>query len=159
MAFHLGSLGFLTPFKFDTYQTQVTQIIEGTCAGTRGITTSFTLNCLQSVFSSFRTLKESLVCILRHAGNAAIVLRSRLKVRVMKANMEKKARVDEKGIILTNGDVESSWKAVQYQVTRVKTTASTFHRVTLRRRGTNKTCRLKPRILLRRAGCKRTSQI
>lgn len=32
MAFHLGSLGFLTPFKFDTYQTQVTQIIEGTCA-------------------------------------------------------------------------------------------------------------------------------
>lgn len=30
MAFHLGSLGFLTPFKFDTYQSQVTQIIEGT---------------------------------------------------------------------------------------------------------------------------------
>lgn len=44
------------------------------------------------------------------------MLRSRLKVRVLKANMEKKARVDEKGIILTNGDVESSWKAVQYQV-------------------------------------------
>uniref|UniRef100_A0A671UDI5 NAD(+) kinase n=1 Tax=Sparus aurata TaxID=8175 RepID=A0A671UDI5_SPAAU len=43
MAFHLGSLGFLTPFKFDTYQSQVTQIIE---------------------------------------GNAAIVLRSRLVVRV-----------------------------------------------------------------------------
>ena len=30
MAFHLGSLGFLTPFKFDSYQSQVTQIIEGT---------------------------------------------------------------------------------------------------------------------------------
>lgn len=30
MAFHLGSLGFLTPFKFDTYQSQVTQVIEGT---------------------------------------------------------------------------------------------------------------------------------
>lgn len=30
MAFHLGSLGFLTPFKFDTYKSQVTQIIEGT---------------------------------------------------------------------------------------------------------------------------------
>ncbi|CAG01748.1 unnamed protein product, partial [Tetraodon nigroviridis] len=29
MAFHLGSLGFLTPFKFDTYQSQVTQVIEG----------------------------------------------------------------------------------------------------------------------------------
>ncbi|XP_042347138.1 NAD kinase isoform X1 [Plectropomus leopardus] len=77
MAFHLGSLGFLTPFKFDTYQSQVTQIIE---------------------------------------GNAAIVLRSRLKVRVLKENWEKKARVDEKGFILTNGDIESSWKAVQYQV-------------------------------------------
>ncbi|XP_053173657.1 NAD kinase isoform X1 [Scomber japonicus] len=77
MAFHLGSLGFLTPFKFDTYQSQVTQIIE---------------------------------------GNAAIVLRSRLKVRVLKENWDKKARVDEKGIILTNGDIESSRKAVQYQV-------------------------------------------
>lgn len=29
MAFHLGSLGFLTPFKFETYQSQVTQVIEG----------------------------------------------------------------------------------------------------------------------------------
>uniref|UniRef100_A0A7N6ARH5 NAD(+) kinase n=1 Tax=Anabas testudineus TaxID=64144 RepID=A0A7N6ARH5_ANATE len=77
MAFHLGSLGFLTPFKFDTYQSQVTQIIE---------------------------------------GNAAIVLRSRLKVRVLKENWEKKARVDEKGIILTNGDIENSRKVVQYQV-------------------------------------------
>ncbi|KAJ4934539.1 hypothetical protein JOQ06_007332 [Pogonophryne albipinna] len=77
MAFHLGSLGFLTPFKFDTYQSQVDQVIE---------------------------------------GNAAIVLRSRLKVRVLKENWEKKARLDEKGIILTNGDTESRWKSVQYQV-------------------------------------------
>ncbi|XP_074500743.1 NAD kinase isoform X2 [Sebastes fasciatus] len=77
MAFHLGSLGFLTPFKFETYQSQVNQIIE---------------------------------------GNAAIVLRSRLKVRVLKENWEKKARVDGKGIILTNGEMESSWKSVQHQV-------------------------------------------
>lgn len=49
-------------------------------------------------------------------GNAAIVLRSRLKVRVLKENWEKKARVDEKGIILTNGDIENSRKVVQYQV-------------------------------------------
>lgn len=77
MAFHLGSLGFLTPFKFDTYQSQVTQIIE---------------------------------------GNTAIVLRSRLKVQVLKANWEKKARLDEKGIILMNGDNEHNWKATQYQV-------------------------------------------
>ncbi|XP_054645438.1 NAD kinase [Dunckerocampus dactyliophorus] len=69
MAFHLGSLGFLTPFKFDTYQSQVTQIIE---------------------------------------GNAAIVLRSRLKVRVH--------REREKGVFLNNGDVDSSHKAAYYQV-------------------------------------------
>lgn len=52
------------------------------------------------------------------AGNAAIVLRSRLKVRVLKENREKRARVDDLGVILTNGDVESSRKVVQYQVTR-----------------------------------------
>lgn len=57
--------------------------------------------------------------VLFNAGNAAIVLRSRLKVRVLKENREKKAQLDEKGIILTNGDMESSWKAVQYQVKRV----------------------------------------
>ncbi|KAI3357116.1 hypothetical protein L3Q82_015584, partial [Scortum barcoo] len=86
MAFHLGSLGFLTPFKFDTYQSQVTQIIEG-------------------------NLPKLSVSV-----NAAIVLRSRLKVRVLKENLEKKARVDEKGIILTNGDIDSSRKTMQYQV-------------------------------------------
>ncbi|KAM4563238.1 NAD kinase isoform 1-T1 [Odontesthes bonariensis] len=77
MAFHLGSLGFLTPFNFDSYQSQVTQIIE---------------------------------------GNAAIILRSRLKVQVFKENWEKKDGMDEKGIIHTNRDVESSHKAMQYQV-------------------------------------------
>ncbi|KAM6982198.1 NAD kinase isoform 2-T2 [Tautogolabrus adspersus] len=77
MAFHLGSLGFLTPLKFDTYQSQVTQMIE---------------------------------------GNTAIVLRSRLKVRVFKENWDKKARVDENGIILTNGDMDSCRKPLQYQV-------------------------------------------
>lgn len=56
---------------------------------------------------------------LLNTGNAAIVLRSRLKVKVLKDNREKKGQVDEKGIILTNGDMESSWKAVQYQVKRV----------------------------------------
>ncbi|CAM9939459.1 NAD kinase-like isoform X1 [Lampetra planeri] len=45
MAFHLGSLGFLTPFKFETFRPSVSQVIE---------------------------------------GNAALVLRSRLRVRVMK---------------------------------------------------------------------------
>ncbi|XP_042618891.1 NAD kinase isoform X2 [Cyprinus carpio] len=70
MAFHLGSLGFLTPFKFDTYQSQVTQVIE---------------------------------------GNAAVILRSRLEVKVMKKNREKES-VEEISLV-TNGD-----KTMHYQV-------------------------------------------
>ncbi|CAL8344154.1 unnamed protein product [Merluccius merluccius] len=49
MAFHLGSLGFLTPFKFESYKTEVTKVFE---------------------------------------GNAAITLRSRLKVKVVKAALQ-----------------------------------------------------------------------
>ena len=29
MAFHLGSLGFLTPFLFDNFQEKVTSVLEG----------------------------------------------------------------------------------------------------------------------------------
>lgn len=29
MAFHLGSLGFLTPFEFNNYQEQVSNVLEG----------------------------------------------------------------------------------------------------------------------------------
>lgn len=29
MAFHLGSLGFLTPFKFESYRTEVAKVFEG----------------------------------------------------------------------------------------------------------------------------------
>ena len=29
MAFHLGSLGFLTPFEFDNFEEQVTNVLEG----------------------------------------------------------------------------------------------------------------------------------
>lgn len=32
MAFHLGSLGFLTPFKFESYKTEVAKVFEGTHA-------------------------------------------------------------------------------------------------------------------------------
>ncbi|XP_043087967.1 NAD kinase isoform X2 [Puntigrus tetrazona] len=70
MAFHLGSLGFLTPFKFDTFQSQVTQVIE---------------------------------------GNAAIILRSRLEVKVVKEYREK-GSVDEMSLV-TNGN-----RTIQYQV-------------------------------------------
>ncbi|KAK7884361.1 hypothetical protein WMY93_027484 [Mugilogobius chulae] len=62
IAFHLGSLGFLTPFKFDTYQSQLTQVIQ---------------------------------------GNAAIVLRSRLR---------------NNGLSLTNGETEGTQRPEEYQV-------------------------------------------
>lgn len=77
MAFHLGSLGFLTPFDFNTYQSQVTQVIE---------------------------------------GNAAIMLRTRLKVKVVKECREKNGAVDEKSLIITKGDTEPAHKTMQYQV-------------------------------------------
>ncbi|KAJ0036121.1 hypothetical protein NQD34_004798 [Periophthalmus magnuspinnatus] len=70
IAFHLGSLGFLTPFKFDTYQSQLTQVIQ---------------------------------------GNAALVLRSRLRVRVTKGSSEK-----NNGLSLTNREGEGA--AEEYQV-------------------------------------------
>ncbi|XP_051759915.1 NAD kinase isoform X2 [Ctenopharyngodon idella] len=76
MAFHLGSLGFLTPFNFDTYQSQVNQVIE---------------------------------------GNAAIILRSRLEVKVVKECREKEP-VEETSLIITNGDSEPKHKTMQYQV-------------------------------------------
>lgn len=80
------------------------------------------------LFQFFFIAKETLciyICIFNlNKGNAAIVLRSRLVVRVLKENWEKKARMDEKGIILTNGDVESSRKAMQYQVTPAPYTAT-----------------------------------
>ncbi|XP_046706947.1 NAD kinase b [Silurus meridionalis] len=50
MAFHLGSLGFLTPFKFESYKTEVDKVF---------------------------------------AGNAAVVLRSRLKVKVLKGSLHR----------------------------------------------------------------------
>ncbi|MCJ8731932.1 hypothetical protein PDJAM_G00204830 [Pangasius djambal] len=50
MAFHLGSLGFLTPFRFESYKTEVDKVF---------------------------------------AGNAAVVLRSRLKVKVLKGSLQR----------------------------------------------------------------------
>lgn len=34
MAFHLGSLGFLTPFKFESYKTEVAKVLEGKYSAT-----------------------------------------------------------------------------------------------------------------------------
>ncbi|OWK08318.1 hypothetical protein Celaphus_00011048 [Cervus elaphus hippelaphus] len=81
MAFHLGSLGFLTPFNFENFQSQVTQVIQ---------------------------------------GNAAVVLRSRLKVRVVKEPRGKKVAVpngiSENGLLAASLDMEVGKQAVQYQV-------------------------------------------
>ncbi|XP_044523485.1 NAD kinase isoform X2 [Gracilinanus agilis] len=81
MAFHLGSLGFLTPFNFENFQSQVTQVIE---------------------------------------GNAAIVLRSRLKVKVVKELREKKGvlqnGIDENGVLAPGLDKDSPKHMMNYQV-------------------------------------------
>ncbi|KAL4635856.1 NAD kinase-like isoform X2 [Arapaima gigas] len=71
MAFHLGSLGFLMPFKFEAYKTEVAKVFE---------------------------------------GNAAITLRSRLKVKVVKDALQRTGRmyvVEENGTVAqaeTDGD-------------------------------------------------------
>ncbi|XP_063091360.1 NAD kinase isoform X2 [Cavia porcellus] len=81
MAFHLGSLGFLTPFTFESFQSQLTQVIE---------------------------------------GNAAVVLRSRLKVRVVKEPRTKKLAehngLGESGNGLPSPQLEGGKQALQYQV-------------------------------------------
>ncbi|XP_006732500.1 NAD kinase isoform X1 [Leptonychotes weddellii] len=81
MAFHLGSLGFLTPFNFENFQSQVTQVIQ---------------------------------------GNAAVVLRSRLKVRVVKELRGKKMVVpngiSENGLLAADLDAEVGKQVMQYQV-------------------------------------------
>ena len=50
MAFHLGSLGFLTPFEFNNYQEQVTNVLEGEVV----VVFSFLSlkNCLQNFSTS-----------------------------------------------------------------------------------------------------------
>ncbi|XP_043926009.1 NAD kinase-like [Protopterus annectens] len=83
MAFHLGSFGFLTPFKFETYKTDVSKVIE---------------------------------------GSAAIILRSRLKVKVVKklANIqetESRYKVDENGLVPQSSiDTDSGKIILQVQV-------------------------------------------
>ncbi|XP_037355553.1 NAD kinase [Talpa occidentalis] len=83
MAFHLGSLGFLTPFSFASFRSQVAQVIQ---------------------------------------GNAAVVLRSRLKVRVAKEPRGRKAAVPngvrENGAPASSpdADAEAGKQVMQYQV-------------------------------------------
>ncbi|XP_004695335.1 PREDICTED: NAD kinase [Condylura cristata] len=81
MAFHLGSLGFLTPFSFESFRAQVAQVIQ---------------------------------------GNAAIVLRSRLLVRVVKEPRGRRAAVPnglrEHGAPAAGPHAELGRQVMQYQV-------------------------------------------
>ena len=67
MAFHLGSLGFLTPFEFENFEQQVTHVLEGKLL--------FHLQKLRSIH--FHSKSGFL-------GHAALTLRSRLRCIVMK---------------------------------------------------------------------------
>ncbi|MBN3298563.1 NAD kinase b isoform X2 [Amia ocellicauda] len=83
MAFHLGSLGFLTPFKFESYKTEVAKVFE---------------------------------------GNAAIILRSRLKVKVVKdiSHVQEAAqhyKAEENGLVPhSHMDSEAGKITLQLQV-------------------------------------------
>lgn len=78
MAFHLGSLGFLTPFKFESYKTEVAKVFE---------------------------------------GNAAITLRSRLKVKVVKDQLQRTGGEQEtNGMVLPQGHVTSEVGKVTLQL-------------------------------------------
>lgn len=80
MAFHLGSLGFLTPFKFESYKTEVAKVFE---------------------------------------GNAAITLRSRLKVKVVKDMFQRTGLPqygEENGVSQSRTGVEAGKVTLQLQV-------------------------------------------
>ncbi|XP_035279255.1 NAD kinase b isoform X3 [Anguilla anguilla] len=80
MAFHLGSLGFLTPFKFESYKTEVAKVFE---------------------------------------GNAAITLRSRLKVKVVKEMFQRTGVPrygEENGVCQSHQDSEAGKVTLQLQV-------------------------------------------
>lgn len=53
MAFHLGSLGFLTPFEFDNFQEQVTNVLEGKHVELLNDVLSDSDNLRPSIFPSF----------------------------------------------------------------------------------------------------------
>uniref|UniRef100_A0A8C4IEW9 NAD(+) kinase n=1 Tax=Dicentrarchus labrax TaxID=13489 RepID=A0A8C4IEW9_DICLA len=77
MAFHLGSLGFLTPFKFESYKTEVAKVFE---------------------------------------GNAAITLRSRLKVKVVKDMLQRQQQQQEHNGLPPQGHTNSEAGKVTLQL-------------------------------------------
>ena len=69
MAFHLGSLGFLTPFEFDHFEEQVTNVLEGNFHNFNKSRHIFKLLFVVTIFCS---------------GHAALTLRSRLRCIVLR---------------------------------------------------------------------------
>ena len=71
MAFHLGSLGFLTPFEIDNFEQQITHVLEG-----------------KNYFIIFFFVKLNFIFCnkinVSFLGHAALTLRSRLRCIVMK---------------------------------------------------------------------------
>lgn len=89
MAFHLGSLGFLTPFLFDNFQDQVTNVLEG--KRTRQCNIHFYIPFILDVYL--------------FSGNAALTLRSRLKCTLRRRPSSEDAAglLDHSSGIPTNG--------------------------------------------------------
>lgn len=79
MAFHLGSLGFLTPFEFDNFQEQVTNVLEG-MRPLRIKKKMYLLLILIHRASDF------LMPISTLLGHAALTLRSRLRCIILRKN-------------------------------------------------------------------------
>ncbi|CAG2165483.1 unnamed protein product [Oppiella nova] len=74
MAFHMGSLGFLTPFEFDNFQDQVSNVLEG----------NHLPHCLPNTAHTLVILTHE--SYYTTSGHAALTLRSRLRCLIVRKN-------------------------------------------------------------------------
>lgn len=92
MAFHMGSLGFLTPFEIDNFEEQVTNVLEGIRFL---IARSFSPTSAQE-FSHYSALLLALKFLgymrrffFNCIGHAALTLRSRLRCIILRKDETK----------------------------------------------------------------------
>ncbi|KAG9331620.1 hypothetical protein JZ751_018649 [Albula glossodonta] len=123
MAFHLGSLGFLTPFKFESYKTEVAKVFEALClcccASIGYAQHSHLLDNTGTDNLQRRTIKENVCPAACTVGNAAITLRSRLKVKVVKDMTQRTGQLfgEENGVDpQTRSENEAGKVTLQLQV-------------------------------------------
>nr|KAF7438312.1 hypothetical protein H0235_000703 [Vespula pensylvanica] len=91
MAFHLGSLGFLTPFEFDNFQEQVTNVLEEKNKSYESYPTknpSFTSCSFEKGKSSIVSQKSLSNRSGMRRSHAALTLRSRLRCIIMRKGEE-----------------------------------------------------------------------